>query len=235
MKNRYKIPLIAFIASIVFVLLLGLSSLAPLAIKYQARYVKCEPRKVTQILEQLFDLEISPVDQEAKAAITAVFRGAPPEYYRSFIIKFYADPNKLNESFRSLSDETGEQPDKYAYSKENDLRDNPSHWTPKWFLTPIEQGTIYGYHFYSHDSLLDLEIYVESITTDKVLVYLRGNYQVTKEIRKLGFGAALVMVPSVPCKRLRNAEKNPQNPKQKIDTDSDNSRIFGDNILVWNG
>jgi len=194
MKISFRILLIAFIACIVLVVLsLGLPISMQLVSNYHDRYVACEPRKVTQILEQLYGLRISPMNQDIKAAMTGILGGAPPEHYRSFIIKFHADPNKLNESLNSLSlDEPGEESEKYKYSQEKDNRDRRDRdnffgRTPKWFLTPIKKGLIYEYQLRSQDASLELELYVEPVTTDEDLVYIKGLYEVTNKTRKLDF------------------------------------------------
>ena len=157
---------------IVYLALVGLCYLGFEVRLWQERYVECHPAELLPYLEKGCSLEFPSDVKELKTAKTPVI-----EDVVDFLLKFATEPNAVNRFLESFPEGIAKEmlhETARSYKKEKDTRSSHVGGVPKWFRSPIQQGSIARYH----GSHLRMTIYVDTTNEEVYVVYIDGFYVV---------------------------------------------------------
>jgi hypothetical protein len=131
---------------------------------YQQRCVECDPNKIINTLENIFDANVPEDIEEVKAAESPSIDGAV-----IFILKFTAKPDVVDRFLHSFSEQ--KKLDRTPYKIGDDYRATSGTWPqPDWFVKPIKNGK-QGSYFQAFGYI---NFYIDTTDESKYMIYLHG-------------------------------------------------------------
>ena len=133
---------------------------------YRQRHIECDPAQLTASLEDIFGFDFPKDIQDINSAKTVPISDAV-----LFIVRFTADPNKVEQLLKSFPEAIPEfrlEP----YDVRVDRRKTCGYWlSPEWFTQSIQQGKQGDYSA----GFGRLEIYIDSTDDENFIVYMHGS------------------------------------------------------------
>jgi hypothetical protein len=129
-----------------------------------AKFVECNPKKVTAPLQRTFDIRIPAQAKEIKAAVYSSW-----DNWKTLILEFTVEPNVADEFLKSVHFRNSS-----VYTSTLDQRDRyPARSSvPRWFATLIREGKILELSSGQHSA----SFYVDTSDKKNYIIYVLWSF-----------------------------------------------------------